>query len=237
MKVKQKGLSENSTMEMLLPSSLARETLYYVIGWGRFFCSTEYFVERSRMTSNILVFVVSGRIKLRAYGANRFAGAGQVIMIGADAPHTVWCREDAELLWIRCKGVTMDSYMRFLLNRSASPVFDTEDPEKILAEIRRLYPGAATEEIGSMEFRAAEIPPEAFDREDAYAMTDRKPDYRDVPPEPLDDGDRKALKQEVHKAGWDELQPEKQATQDKEPEAGDVEEDYSQELKAPFPLR
>ncbi len=131
MKVKQKGLSENSTMEMLLPSSLARETLYYVIGWGRFFCSTEYFVERSRMTSNILVFVVSGRIKLRAYGANRFAGAGQVIMIGADAPHTVWCREDAELLWIRCKGVTMDSYMRFLLNRSASPVFDTEDPEKM----------------------------------------------------------------------------------------------------------
>lgn len=109
--------------------------------------------------------------------------------------------------------------------------------KKILAEIRRLYPGAATEEIGSMEFRAAEIPPEAFDREDAYAMTDRKPDYRDVPPEPLDDGDRKALKQEVHKAGWDELQPEKQATQDKEPEAGDVEEDYSQELKAPFPLR
>lgn len=131
MKVKQRGLSENSTMEMLLPSSLVRETMYYLIGWGRFFCTPDYFVERSHMTSNLLVYVVSGRIKLRAYGANRFAGAGQVIMIGADAPHAIWCREDAELLWLRCGGVTMDSYMRFLLNRSASPVFGLENPEKM----------------------------------------------------------------------------------------------------------
>lgn len=138
MKIKQRGVSENSTMGMSLPSSLVRETLYYVIGWGRFFCTPDYAVERSRMTSNLLVYVVSGRIKLRAYGANRFAGAGQIIMIGADAPHAVWCREDAELLWLRCGGVTMDPYMDFLLNRTASPVFSPADPEKMHTLFRQV---------------------------------------------------------------------------------------------------
>ena len=84
-----------------------------------------------------------------------------------------------------------------------------------------------------MEFRAAEIP-EPLDDEDVYAMRDSK--YR------LDDGEEKAENKEMpdepapSQLGKSDSAPEP-AAQEEVPEAGEVEEDYSQELKAPFPLR
>lgn len=74
-----------------------------------------------------------------------------------------------------------------------------------------------------MEFQAAEIP-EPLDDEDVYAMRDSK--YR------LDDGEETENKEEPSESAPGQLgEPETV------PEAGDVEEDYSQTLSSPFPLR
>ena len=162
MKVREKGVTEDSTMEMLLPSSLVRKTLYYVTGWGKFSCTTDYSVERIGMKSNLLLLVVDGRLKLHAYGANRFASSGQLVLIGHDAPHTIWCREPSRLLWILCGGETMDSYIHFLLNRSSSPVFSLSESDEMRELFEKVIESAADEE--SREHETSQYLTEIFTR-------------------------------------------------------------------------
>lgn len=131
MQVRRTGIAEGSTMELVIPSSLAQETLYYVTGWGRFLCTGDYRVERCISKINRLILIVSGRLKVNAYGGNRFAGPGQIVLIGKGETYSCLCRENCEMIWIGCGGKTMASYLEFLLNRNAGPVFTPVDTERI----------------------------------------------------------------------------------------------------------
>lgn len=84
-----------------------------------------------------------------------------------------------------------------------------------------------------MEFRAAEIP-EPLDDEDVYVMRDSKFALEaDEVPEKTETSKEK----EDAPSQLGNPAPNQPGEPESTPEAGEVEEDYSQELKAPFPLR
>ena len=93
------------------------------------------------------------------------------------------------------------------------------------------------EKDDEMEFRAADIP-EPLDDEDVYAMRDSKfaEEDNEVPDKKEETERFKKEPDAPSQLGKSDSAPEP-AAQEEVPEAGEVEEDYSQTLVAPFPLR
>jgi AraC family transcriptional regulator len=145
MYVNEYGLKEESAMEIIVPSSFAEETMCYVNGIGRFYCRKFHRAENQPSWTVLLGFLVSGRVKVDVYGARRFVNPGQVVLIEKDQVFSYECREESELIWVRCGGRTLDPYVRFLLNRNAGPVFTMPDPEMVHKIFLELLDTVSTE--------------------------------------------------------------------------------------------
>lgn len=103
-----------------------------------------------------------------------------------------------------------------------------------IAETEMPFESDDFEKEGEMEFRAAEIP-EPLDDEDVYAMRDSKfvEEANEVPDK---EETSKAEPDVPGQLGGQDSAPEP-AAQETVPEAGEVEEDYSKTLVAPFALK
>lgn len=130
MEVREKGIFSVSQVEFVLPSSLARESLNYLTGWGRFFCSGELDFKYLRPEFQCLICVLDGRMKVRVSGVSRYASKGQVILVTGGERFAFECREKSEILWIQMGGATLHSYGQFLQKKNGGAIFHPADAGK-----------------------------------------------------------------------------------------------------------
>ncbi|MBQ9321422.1 MAG: helix-turn-helix transcriptional regulator [Eubacterium sp.] len=129
MKIIDKGVLSQSVIDFTIPSSFARETLYYPIEYGDFFCDQNYVIERKYLDRYLMMYVRSGSVNLRTSGREGTAESGQVILLDCRGAHSYWCTEDSELLWIHFDGCQTDGYTRFLWDKFGSCIMCPENPE------------------------------------------------------------------------------------------------------------
>lgn len=131
MKMQSAGVLTPSFIDFAIPSSFARETLYYPIEYGKFFCDSSYYIERNYLDQYALVFVCSGSLNVRLEGREGKVEKNQVILLDCRVPQTYWCTEETEFLWFHFDGCNTAGYTKFLWDKFGSTILTPEDPEQI----------------------------------------------------------------------------------------------------------
>ncbi|MBR2188634.1 MAG: helix-turn-helix transcriptional regulator [Eubacterium sp.] len=147
MKIVDSGVLESSFLDFTIPSSFARETLYYPIEYGTFVCDRNYAIERKYLDQYLIMYVRSGALNVSVEGKEEHVDSEQVVLMDCRQPHAYWCTENAEFLWFHFNGCNSEGYVRFLRDKYGSFLMTPEEPERILRYFERLFLYLQAEEI------------------------------------------------------------------------------------------
>ena len=139
MKIVDAGVLAPSFIDFTIPSSFARETLYYPIEYGQFFCDKNYLVERNYLDQFLLIFIRSGSLNIRIDGREGKAEKNQVVLMDCRAPHAYWCTEETEFLWFHFDGCNAAGYTKFLWDKYGAFIIEPEEPERISKYLERMF--------------------------------------------------------------------------------------------------
>ncbi|WP_127584986.1 AraC family transcriptional regulator [Paenibacillus koleovorans] len=151
--------SEDSIRLIHTPSPQAKSMFYYVQEIGHFRTRAQYYTERRKLQSLLIVYTVAGRGHLHYRGVDHILTAGQVFFIDCMEYQTYRTDPDPgqlwELLWVHVSGESAARYFAsFLEQNGGSPVMDLPTGSPIADHLRELLElhrtkHALTELLGS----------------------------------------------------------------------------------------
>ena len=139
MKILDAGVLTPSFIDFTIPSSFARETLYYPVEYGDFFCDNSYYIERNFLDQYLIMFIRSGSLNVRLEGREGKAEKNQVVLLDCRAPHAYWCTEETEFLWFHFNGCNTAGYTKFLWDKFGSTIITPEEPERIEKYLEQMF--------------------------------------------------------------------------------------------------
>lgn len=122
------GCYPESEIFFYTPGNQARQTFFYPLCAGHFYCNPRYRVQRNRYDSFLLIYVKRGRgfLTLSPAALNRPGeddsgktyefSSGDLISIDCYQPHAYGTTTDNEILWLHFDGSTSRQYMQMLLH-------------------------------------------------------------------------------------------------------------------------
>lgn len=120
MKIVDEGVLENSTMDFMIPSELARRVLYHIDQYGHFFCDRHYRIEREYLNSDLLIFMISGSLEVRTEGKSFRVTDGETALLDCRLPHLYYCDSSADFMWFHFAGLASEEYCRFLIDHNGN---------------------------------------------------------------------------------------------------------------------
>ena len=118
MKIEDHGVIEPSFMDFIVPSSFAKEALYYVTKFGHFYCTKDYRIERKFLNSFLLVYVCHGALIVETREQKIEALENQIILLDCQYAHKYYCNTDTEFIWFHFCGNSSQSYANYLYEKS-----------------------------------------------------------------------------------------------------------------------
>jgi AraC-like DNA-binding protein len=147
--------SDKSVYIIATPSPAARNTFFYVQEIGHFFALREYFTERERLHSYLIVYTESGRGNLTYRGKKYKLTKGHAFYI--DCQEYQYYEQDGEepweILWVHFNGIACSGYFNQFTEHN-SPVVEAIMETRIPDNLRKLLEmhkrkEAATELVAS----------------------------------------------------------------------------------------
>lgn len=117
MKIIDEGVLENSSMDFMIPSEIAKKALYYIDQYGHFFCDRHYRIRRDHLDSSLLIYMISGSLNVETEGRVFQAGEGQTVLLDCRKPHLYYCDSSADFLWFHFSGLASETYCRYLIDQ------------------------------------------------------------------------------------------------------------------------
>ena len=122
--------SEDSIRLIHTPSSLARNTFFYLQEVGYFKTTPPYSTERANLSSYLLIFTLSGRGVLEVNGQKWDLVPGECMFLDCMQHHRYYARDDGvwEFLWVHFHGASSLGYYREF-SRYGTATVPVGDPE------------------------------------------------------------------------------------------------------------
>lgn len=120
MKIIDEGVLENSTMDFMIPSEIARKALYYIDQYGHFYCDSHYRIRREHLDSSLLIHIIGGALYVETEGKSFSAGAGETVLLDCRRPHMYACDSSADFLWFHFSGLASETYCRYLIGQNGN---------------------------------------------------------------------------------------------------------------------
>lgn len=104
MKTLEYGVTDASNVYIHTASHFARETLYYILHVGLYYCSPGYMVTRTAYISFLLILVIKGKGYLKLSEKQFELREGEIAFIDCSKPHTFGTDDGWEILWMHFDG-------------------------------------------------------------------------------------------------------------------------------------
>ncbi len=115
------GCTEKSTVFFYTSGEAAKQTFFYPLCVGHYFCTKEYFVQRNNYDSFLLIYVKKGEGFLNVENKKYTFHREDVVLVDCYKPHIYGTTKDSEILWFHFNGSTSREYVQMVLN-STGPV-------------------------------------------------------------------------------------------------------------------
>lgn len=120
------GCTEKSAVFFYTPSETAKQTFFYPLCTGHYFCTDEYLVKRNRYDSFLLIYVKNGEGYLKTAGKTYAFRKEDVVLVDCYKPHVYGTTKDSEILWFHFDGSTSREYVQMIF-RNTGPVCSVRD--------------------------------------------------------------------------------------------------------------
>jgi AraC-like DNA-binding protein len=131
--------SDKSVYIIATPSPAARNTFFYVQEIGHFYTLSDYFTERERLHSYLIVYTVSGNGNLIYRGKKYRLSKGHAFYIDCEEYqyYEQVGDEPWEILWVHFNGIASGGYFQQFIAHN-SPVVELSAESSIPAKLRKL---------------------------------------------------------------------------------------------------
>ena len=121
------GILSPSYLGITLPTAFARETLYYIPYYGRFYCNDRYYVNNFMLLNQsfgnyVFFYILDGSLTLESRGHTTKVGAEHLIFLNCEYPHTYYCEEHADFYWFHVNGNNIGRYYDYIYGKYGSDV-------------------------------------------------------------------------------------------------------------------
>ena len=120
MNIIENGIKKGSTLYFHTPSVNARETLYYPIAAGEYYCDSKYRVSRESYNSFLALYVLDGAICFEQDDINVTIHANELLLADCYRPHTYYCPSHAHTLWVHFDGMHSKDWCQNLLRQKGA---------------------------------------------------------------------------------------------------------------------
>lgn len=131
------GCHKNSNVYFYTASEQSRNTFFYPLCVGHYFCTDEYLVKRDNYDSFLLILVKKGAGYLEANGKRYPFHAEDVVLVDCYQPHIYAATTESELLWIHFDGATSREYVSAILS-SSGPICSVKNLLSFEKDLNRL---------------------------------------------------------------------------------------------------
>lgn len=105
------GCYPGSEIFFYTPGEQARQTFFYPICAGHYYCDSTYQVQRSSYNSYLIMYIKKGAGYLKSPDKTGSFYAGDLITVDCYQPHTYAATKDSEILWVHFNGATSREYV------------------------------------------------------------------------------------------------------------------------------
>lgn len=120
------GCTEKSTVFFYTSGEAARQTFFYPLCVGHYFCTREYLVQRNNYDSFLLIYVRKGEGYLKVGQKKYTFRREDVVLVDCYKPHIYGTTKDSELLWFHFDGSTSREYVQMIFHNTG-PVCSVRD--------------------------------------------------------------------------------------------------------------
>lgn len=120
------GCTEKSAVFFYTPSEAAKQTFFYPICTGHYFCTDKYCVRRNSYDSYLLLYVKNGEGYLQVENKTYTFHKEDVVIVDCYKPHIYGTTKNSEILWFHFDGSTSREYVQMIF-RSSGPVCSVRD--------------------------------------------------------------------------------------------------------------
>lgn len=110
------GCYPDSEVFFYTPGDQARQTFFYPLCAGHYFCDSTYQVQRSSYDSYLIMYIKKGAGYLTSLNKTCSFSAGDLVTVDCYHPHTYGTTKDSEILWVHFNGATSAEYMEAIKN-------------------------------------------------------------------------------------------------------------------------
>ena len=115
------GCSEKPTVFFYTPGESSRQTFFYPLCVGHYYCTDQYLVQRNNYNSFLLIYIKKGEgfleVNHKRYGFHK----EDVVLVDCYKPHIYGTTKDSEILWFHFDGSTSREYVN-MINNNVGPV-------------------------------------------------------------------------------------------------------------------
>ena len=147
MKITDSGVLNPSFIDFAIPSSFARETLFYPTEFGQFSCNNQYKIERKYLDQYLIMYIDEGSLCIKSEGKEEEASAGESVLLDCRKPHAYWCRDHVAFRWFHFNGAAAESYTTFLKEKYGTCVMGTDEYGRIGECIGKMFVYLQAEDI------------------------------------------------------------------------------------------
>lgn len=109
------GADALSYIRAHIPSTFAKQCLYYLLLVGHFFCNPDYAIRRDYLDMFLLIYVREGQLQIESEGQSCTVGPGELFLLNCKMPHAYRAiTEKTEFQWIHFNGRTADAYYDYI---------------------------------------------------------------------------------------------------------------------------
>ncbi|MDQ7095302.1 AraC family transcriptional regulator [Desulfosporosinus sp. PR] len=117
MKVKERGVLEESEYYFFTPSNLAKSLFFHLMCTGKFFCDHNYYVERDKYNSYLLMYIAKGQGTICYNDKTYTAKENDLVIINCYEPHRYSTNTGWMTLWLHYDGNTSRELFDLIYDR------------------------------------------------------------------------------------------------------------------------
>lgn len=131
------GCREDSNVYFYTASEQTKQTFFYPLCAGHYYCSSKYMVQRNNYDSFLLIFVKKGGGYLQLGDKRHPFHAEDIVLVDCYEPHEYATTRESELIWVHFDGATSREYVSSIL-ASSGPVCSVKNLLSFEKDLNRL---------------------------------------------------------------------------------------------------
>lgn len=132
------GCLENSAVFFYTSGEQAKQTFFYPLCVGHYYCTKEYLVQRNNYDSFLLMYIKKGEGYLEIDKKKYSFHAEDAVLLDCYKPHLYTTTKDSEILWVHFDGSTSRNYYEMLIS-GCGPILSMWDPISFEKDLNRLF--------------------------------------------------------------------------------------------------